>query len=92
MTGYILYKAVNIFFQIYYVLILGNVLFSFVRPRPYTFLDQLARATYQLTEPLMGPIRRAMPNMGPLDFSPFIALIALNIIQKIVMTILGLIF
>ncbi|MCL5046488.1 MAG: YggT family protein, partial [Actinobacteria bacterium] len=61
-------------------------------PRPGTFLDQLARATYQSTEPLMGPIRRAMPNTGPLDFSPFIALIALNIIERIVKMILGLIF
>jgi len=92
MSAFIVYKAVNLFFQIFYILILANVLFSFVRPRPYTLLDQLARATNQMTEPLMGPIRRAMPNTGPLDFSPFIALIALNIIQKIIYMVLNVIF
>ncbi len=83
-TGYILYRAVSLFFNIYYLLILGNVVFSWVRPMRGTFLYDLSRIVYQLTEPVLSPIRRALPMMGGLDFSPFIALILLQLIQRLV--------
>ncbi|MHB9145200.1 MAG: YggT family protein [Symbiobacteriia bacterium] len=83
-TGYILYRAVSLFFNIYYLLILANVVFSWVRPIRGTFLYDLSRIVYQLTEPVLSPIRRALPMMGGLDFSPFIALILLQLIQRLV--------
>jgi len=32
-----------------------------------------------VTEPLEGPIRRALPRLGEVDFSPFIALLVVQI-------------
>ena len=37
-----------------------------------------------LTEPLLGPIRRALPVMGGLDFSPMVLLIGLQILKGFV--------
>ena len=34
-----------------------------------------------LTEPLLRPIRRALPSMGGLDFSPMILLIGLQMLK-----------
>ena len=37
-----------------------------------------------LTEPLLDPIRRALPAMGGLDFSPMVLLIGLQILKGFV--------
>jgi YggT family protein len=42
------------------------------------------RALNALTEPLLNPIRRFMPNMGGLDISPIILLLVIFFIERIV--------
>jgi len=34
-----------------------------------------------LLEPLLGPIRRIMPNTGAIDFSPLVLIVLLNIVN-----------
>jgi YggT family protein len=41
-------------------------------------------AIYKLTEPLLGPIRRLLPDLGGLDISPIILLLALEFIRRLV--------
>jgi YggT family protein len=43
------------------------------------------QALNALTEPLLGPIRNAMPNMGGLDISPVILLLACYFVQSVVL-------
>jgi YggT family protein len=45
------------------------------------------RITYQVTEPLLSPIRRVLPGMGGLDFSPIILLFGLNILRGLLLNI-----
>ncbi|WP_342360291.1 YggT family protein [Terrarubrum flagellatum] len=44
----------------------------------------IANGVYQLTEPLLGPIRRFMPNLGGLDLSPLILLLGVFLVQRII--------
>lgn len=44
----------------------------------------IANAVYQLTEPLMAPIRRYMPNLGGLDLSPLALLLGVFLLQRII--------
>ena len=39
---------------------------------------------YQVTEPALAPIRNLLPNMGGIDFSPMILIIALIFLEKFV--------
>jgi len=39
---------------------------------------------YQVTEPALAPIRNLLPNMGGIDFSPMILIIALIFLEKLV--------
>jgi YggT family protein len=57
------------FFSI--IIILGALL-SWFSPDPY---NPLVQAVYALSEPLLLPFRRIIPNLGGLDFSPLIALL-----------------
>ena len=40
----------------------------------------IVRVLVQLTEPVLGPVRRVLPMAGPFDFTPIVVLIAVNII------------
>ena len=39
------------------------------------------RLVYQVTEPVMGPVRSLLPAMGGLDFSPIVVFIVINVLQ-----------
>jgi YggT family protein len=45
---------------------------------------QVSYALYRLTEPVLGPIRRFLPDLGGIDISPIIAIIALQFIRYLV--------
>ena len=45
---------------------------------------QVASALYRLTEPVLGPIRRYLPDLGGLDISPVIAILIIYFIRYIV--------
>ncbi|MCH8858374.1 MAG: YggT family protein [Proteobacteria bacterium] len=41
-------------------------------------------ALYALTEPVLGPIRRALPSLGGLDLSPLIALVGIGFLKYLI--------
>lgn len=43
---------------------------------------------WSVTEPVLAPIRRALPFMGGIDFSPFIALIAIQAVASLLLRVL----
>ena len=43
---------------------------------------------WSVSEPILGPIRRALPGTAGIDFSPFIALIAIQLLQSILLRLL----
>ena len=45
---------------------------------------QVNYALFRLTEPVLGPIRRLMPDLGGLDISPVIAIIVIYFIRYLV--------
>lgn len=59
--------------QIYLFIVLVRVVFSFVSPFPTNAISRLA---WDLTEPVLGPIRRILPPMSGLDLSPMVVWLA----------------
>jgi YggT family protein len=55
--------------QIYLFIVLVRVIFSFVSPFPTNAVSRLA---WDLTEPVLAPIRRVLPPMSGLDLSPMV--------------------
>jgi YggT family protein len=64
---------------VYTFLILGRVLVSWTNPSGG---GSLTAFLYQVTEPVLGPIRRVLPPMGGFDWSPMIAIILLSILTR----------
>ena len=49
----------------------------------------LVQALYQITEPVLDPIRRIMPRMGMIDLSPMVAIVLLLVISSGLQGVLG---
>ena len=45
-------------------------------------VSQIWTGLNQLLEPLYGPIRRFMPNLGGIDLSPMVALIIIIVLER----------
>jgi YggT family protein len=43
---------------------------------------------WSVSEPILAPIRRALPFMGGIDFSPFIALLLIQLAENVLLRIL----
>jgi YggT family protein len=40
-------------------------------------------ALFRLTEPVMGPVRRLLPNLGGIDVSPIVVLLLIAFVRKL---------
>ncbi len=61
------------------VLIFGRVLVSWTDP---SGRGRLSRMLIELTEPILGPVRRVLPRTGMIDLSPTIVLIVLFFLTR----------
>ena len=76
---------INVLGQALQVAIIVRVLLSWVPVRlPYG----LGEFVWSITEPILGPIRRALPMAGGIDFSPLIALFGIQIAESILLRVL----
>jgi YggT family protein len=50
--------------------------------------NRLVRIVYEITEPILGPIRRVLPALGGLDLSPMIALILIQVAERVLIMVL----
>ncbi len=48
------------------------------------FVRTLLRGLDRLTEPLLRPIRRVLPDLGGIDLSPMVLILGLILIQRVV--------
>jgi YggT family protein len=60
--------------------ILGRVIASWLDPR---FERPPSRLLYAITEPVLAPVRRALPRTGMLDLSPLVVLVVLGIVIRL---------
>ncbi len=79
---------IRLLFSTLSILILVRVLMSWIDPMGSRG-GQFTRILYELTEPILAPMRSIMPSMGGLDFSPIITLILLQAIEAALLTALS---
>ena len=69
---------------IYSWIIFARIILSWVRVEPGTGLASVASVVYNLTEPVLGPIRAVIPPMrlgvAALDLSPLLVFLVIMII------------
>lgn len=74
---------------IYWLVIINVVLSWLVAFNVINLNNDIVRQIYHtvnsLLEPLLGPIRRVLPNVGGIDFSPLVLLIGVIFLRKLIL-------
>ncbi|MGH7359658.1 MAG: YggT family protein [Candidatus Rokuibacteriota bacterium] len=68
----------------YMWIIIIRSLLSWVNPDPW---NPIVRFLYQVTEPVLRPIRRRLPVTG-IDFSPVVVILAIYLLQRFLVRVL----
>ena len=79
---------VQVFATVYTLIIFAYILTSWVR-MPYSpWLNRIQRFLHDVSEPYLRLFRRILPSMGPLDLSPWIAIIVLWLLAEVLINVL----
>ncbi len=70
----------------YSFVVLGSVIVSWIQLPP---THPIVGFLTMMTEPFLAPIRRLMPTMGGLDFSPMVLLLAVQMVRRVVLSALS---
>lgn len=67
--------------QAYQLILLARVLMSWIPNLDYS--NPIVRFLHQATEPVLAPIRSALPPMGGIDLSPLVVFLGISILMQL---------
>ena len=70
---------------LYMYIVIARALVSWVNPDPR---NPIVRFLYNATEPLLHRVRRVVPFMGGIDFSPLVVIVGIYFLQSFLVTTL----
>ena len=71
------FRFLELLCEVLTLVILIRVILSWISPGQ---TNMLTRFLYQVTEPILAPLRRIIPRIGVLDLTPLVAVILLQVI------------
>ncbi|MCU0474812.1 MAG: YggT family protein [Anaerolineae bacterium] len=80
-----IFSLLSFALSIYSFIMLARILMSWLPnldPR-----NPIVRFLYDATEPVLAPVRRAIPPMSGFDFSPIIVMVAISLIQRLILRV-----
>jgi YggT family protein len=81
---YGLFRLIDTLLWLFEIVLLVRVIMSWFRVDPY---HPVVRFIYQITEPVLAPVRNILApyqRSVPLDFSPLVVFILIDIIRRII--------
>lgn len=77
-------QVINILAQIYVWIVIASILLSYFMD-PY---HPVRQGVDNLVKPLLDPIRRMVPPVGMLDFSPLVLIILIQVVSRLLTSLL----
>lgn len=71
-------KVLVMLLNLYGYIIIARAIMSWVNPNP---ANPIVQFVCSITDPVLEPIRRALPDMGGIDLSPIVVLVAIWILN-----------
>lgn len=82
---WLILTIVDVYFWIILAMVVMSWLIAFgIVNRSNPYVRQIGYALERLTEPLLRPIRRFLPDLGGIDISPIVLLIAMQFFGMLV--------
>ena len=73
-------ELLSLLINIFVAVILIQVVLSWVSPGAYNAATSLV---YYISEPLLGTVRKIVPPLGGIDFSPLVVLVGLQVVKML---------
>lgn len=86
-----LYGVAALLLEVLFWAIFLRAILSWFRPAEYRrWYVELVTVLERITEPILGPIRDRLPpyRTGMIDFSPFVAMILINLVKQLLARLL----
>jgi len=68
--------------QIFQLILLARVLMSWFPNLDYS--NPIVRFLYDITEPILKPVRDLLPQTGMIDFSPLIVFLGITVLMQLI--------
>jgi len=86
-----LFQTIDLALNLYTWVLIGSAIFSWlfafnVINSSNQFVTAIGTFLYNVTEPVLRPIRRVMPNLGGIDISPIIVLLIIFFLRSLLWT------
>lgn len=70
--------------RLYSLVIFGRIILSWFPISRGSPMESIYSALYAVTEPVLGPVRRALPPLGGFDLSPIVVIFGLQLLGSLV--------
>ena len=81
---YLLNAALSLLWWAVLLAVIVQLLVSFnVLDTRNRFVWTVADFLYRVTEPMFRPLRRVLPNLGPVDISPMVVLVLITAVESL---------
>lgn len=81
----VLLRLINVIFTIYSLAFIARALLPWFR---ISYYHPVMRFLVQITEPLLGPLRRYIRPVGGIDFTPMVALLLLWFVEQLLQVLI----
>jgi YggT family protein len=81
----VLLRLINVIFTIYSLAFIARALLPWFR---VSYYHPVMRFLVQITEPLLGPLRRYIRPVGGIDFTPMVALLLLWFVEQLLQVLI----
>ncbi|NTF88803.1 YggT family protein [Agrobacterium rhizogenes] len=86
-----LFRTIDLALNLYIYVLIASAIFSWlyafnVINSSNQFVNSVGNFLYAVTEPVLRPIRRILPNLGGIDISPIIVLLIIFFLQQLLRT------
>ena len=84
--NFLLFQVIDMVFNLLQIIIIVRVVLSWISHNPS---NQFIQIIYQVSEPILKPIREILPITGMgFDLSPIVAFFLLGLLKKILLSVL----
>ncbi|MDE1156808.1 MAG: YggT family protein [Neorhizobium sp.] len=86
-----LFQTIDLALNLYTWVLIASAIFSWlyafnVINSRNQFVDAISRFLYNVTEPVLRPLRKVLPNLGGIDISPVIVLLIIFFLRSFMWT------
>ena len=88
-----LFQTIDLVLNLYTWVLIGIAVFSWLYAfniinSSNQFVNAIGRFLFNVTEPVLAPIRRVLPNLGGIDLSPIVVLVIIFFLRTFLWTTL----